>query len=290
MFDFRYHALSLVAVFMALVIGILLGIAIGDKGLLSSARREIERSLRSDLRNASSKADRLSAQVADHTRLERDLYPLVVQGRLSGQRVGLVALGKLSDYQVSLVRNALKDTGGRLVLLAVIPQPPDLTGVAARDSGIRGHPLASDPRAVNRFARRFGAALTTGGPLLTRTRRAVFATSSGAYNGLDSVIVARTDPTGLTDAQATENRAFENGLMQGLNQGSDPLVGTETTSTNPSEITWYRRHGLSSVDNLNQLSGQVSLVFALAGASGAYGIKSTAQAVLPRAASGAGAG
>jgi ABC-type proline/glycine betaine transport system permease subunit len=34
MFDFRYHALSLVAVFMALVIGILLGIAIGDKGLV----------------------------------------------------------------------------------------------------------------------------------------------------------------------------------------------------------------------------------------------------------------
>jgi len=100
----------------------------------------------------------------------------------------------------------------------------------------------------------------------------------------------RTDPTGLTEPQTTENRAFENGLMQGLNQGSDPLVGTETTSTDPSEITWYRRHGLSSVDNLNQLPGQVSLVFALAGANGAYGIKPTAQAVLPKAASGAGAG
>src|SRR5213083_2828723 len=101
MFDFRYHALSL-------VIGILLGIAIGDKGLLSSARREVERSLRSDLRNASSKADRLSAQVAQHTRLERDLYPLVVQGRLSGQRIGLIALGTLSDRQIGLVRDALK--------------------------------------------------------------------------------------------------------------------------------------------------------------------------------------
>src|SRR5947208_3295962 len=155
MFDFRYHALSLVAVFMALVIGILLGIAIGDKGLISSARTDIEKSLRSDLRNASSKADALSAQVADHTRLERDLYPLVVQGRLTGQRIGIVALGKLSDRQIALVRDALKDTGGRLVLEAVIPQPPDVDHIAARDSGVRGHPLANDPRAITRFARRF---------------------------------------------------------------------------------------------------------------------------------------
>jgi hypothetical protein len=290
MFDFRYHALSLVAVFMALVIGILLGIAIGDKGLLSSARRDVERSLRNDFRNASRKADRLSAQVSEHTRLERDLYPLVVQGRLTGQRVGLLALGKLSDRQISLVRDALKDTGGRLVLEAVIPQPPDLDRVSSRDSGVRGHPLATDPRGITRFARRFGASLIAGGPLLKRTRRVVFSTSSGAYNGLDSVIVVRSDPTNLTPAQATVNRGFENGLMQGLNLGNDPLVGTETTSTNPSQVPWYRTHNLSSVDNLNQLAGKVSLVFALAGASGAYGTKPSAQALLPKAASGAGTG
>jgi len=290
MFDFRYHALSLVAVFMALVIGILLGIAIGDKGLISSARTDIEKSLRSDLRNASSKADALSAQVAEHTRLERDLYPLVVQGRLTGQRIGLVALGKLSDRQIALVRDALKDTGGRLVLEAVVPQPPDLNAVAARDSGVRGRLLSTDGRAVTRFARRFGAALMSGGPLLKRTRRIVFSTSSGSYNGLDSAIVVRSDPPTLPGPQATLNRTFENGLMQGLNQGSAPLVGTETTSTSPSEVSWYRSHGLSSVDNLNQLSGKVSLVFALGGASGAYGIKPTAQALLPKAASGSGAG
>jgi hypothetical protein len=37
MFDFRYHALSLIAVLVALVLGLLLGVAIGDKGLVSSA-------------------------------------------------------------------------------------------------------------------------------------------------------------------------------------------------------------------------------------------------------------
>ena len=101
MFDFRYHALSLVAVFMALVIGILLGIAIGDKGLVSGTRKDLINSLRRDVKNARTDADAFKAQVAQHDSLEHDLYPLVVQGRLTGQRVGLLALGKLSDRQIS---------------------------------------------------------------------------------------------------------------------------------------------------------------------------------------------
>ena len=35
MFDVRYHALSLAAIFIALVVGLLLGVAIGDKELVS---------------------------------------------------------------------------------------------------------------------------------------------------------------------------------------------------------------------------------------------------------------
>ena len=48
MFDFRYHALSLAAVFIALVVGLLLGVAIGDKELVSGARQELRDSLRAD--------------------------------------------------------------------------------------------------------------------------------------------------------------------------------------------------------------------------------------------------
>ena len=59
MFDFRYHALSLVAVFLALVVGLLLGVAIGDQGLVSSAERDIRNSLRADVRDARAEADRL---------------------------------------------------------------------------------------------------------------------------------------------------------------------------------------------------------------------------------------
>jgi uncharacterized membrane-anchored protein YhcB (DUF1043 family) len=38
MFDLRYHVASLAAVFLALIIGILVGVGISDRGLVDSAK------------------------------------------------------------------------------------------------------------------------------------------------------------------------------------------------------------------------------------------------------------
>ena len=286
MFDFRYHALSLVAVFMALMLGILLGVAIGDKGLVSGTAKGLRRDLERQLRNERAGRQRLERRLAQRDRLEAALYPLVVQGRLNGQRVGIIALGSLSDSTIRYVRDALKDTGGRLTLEAVVNRPPRLDGLPARDTGVRGKPLSSDPRAVTRFARRFGAALTQGGVLVRRTRRSILGTSSGSFDGLDAVVVVRDKPGALNEADGRVSRAFENGLTAGLSAKNVSVVGVESTSTDPSQIPWYRSRSLASVDDIDQLAGKVALVFALAGASGAYGVKDSAEALLPKAASG----
>jgi hypothetical protein len=49
--DFRYHALSLVAVFLALGIGIVLGVTVGDS-LVSEADQNLRDSLRDDVTEA----------------------------------------------------------------------------------------------------------------------------------------------------------------------------------------------------------------------------------------------
>ena len=54
MFSFRYHAMSLGAVFLALGIGVLLGVALGENGVVSGASKNLEKSLRGDLDNARS--------------------------------------------------------------------------------------------------------------------------------------------------------------------------------------------------------------------------------------------
>src|SRR4051812_42078736 len=114
MFDFRYHALSLVAVFLALAIGLLLGVAIGDQGLVSSAERDIRSSLRRDVRNARNESDRLRTDLNEEKQREEQLYPLMAGGRLPGGRIGIVAFGSVPDSVVRSVREGLAPTGGTL--------------------------------------------------------------------------------------------------------------------------------------------------------------------------------
>ena len=66
----RYHAASLAAVFVALAIGILIGIGLADD-VVSSASEELEDSLRSDLDEAEARVDDLEAELDQRARLRR---------------------------------------------------------------------------------------------------------------------------------------------------------------------------------------------------------------------------
>src|ERR671926_765965 len=96
MLDFRYHALSLVAVFLALAIGIVLGVTIGDS-LLSDAERSLRGNLHADVLQARSAATDAQAQVRARDRMLDQLYPSLVHARLRGERVALFSWGKLPD-------------------------------------------------------------------------------------------------------------------------------------------------------------------------------------------------
>jgi copper transport outer membrane protein MctB len=129
-FDARYHVLSLAAVLVALVLGLLLGVAIGDSGLVSSAERRIRADLRSDVRAANRRADDLQATLSQQDRFEREVYPLLVTGQLEGQDIGVVFLGRTSDDMVGHVRDALRETGGRLRTVVTVREPVDVGGLA----------------------------------------------------------------------------------------------------------------------------------------------------------------
>jgi hypothetical protein len=280
MFDFRYHALSLVAVFLALMIGLLLGVAIGDQGLVSSAERNVRKSLRNDVRKANARAADLRRELRERDRVDEALYPLLVEDRLSGRRIGLIGLGDVPDGTIRSVRDSLDNSGGRLAGVAVIgePLPAD-----AADS-VKG---ASDPPSNGDFGklgRQLGASLVRGGKAAKGLDRSVLNSSSGKLEGLDGVILYR-GPRELTGEDAAHTDAFEKGLVDGMTQsGLAQVTGVEETDTEPSQIGWFKDRRLPSVDNIDTLAGHAALVFVLVGANGSYGQKDSAQALLPNSA------
>ena len=281
MIDFRYHALSLIAVLLALTIGLLLGVAIGDQGLVSSAERNVRESLRSDVRRANARSAELRRELNERAALAEAMYPLLVEGRLVGRRIALVGLGDLPNSTIREVRRALEGTGSRLGGVAVVSEPPP-------ESSAADVPGASDPPDAGdyeRLGRDVGSALIRGGRAARRFRRSVLTSSSGRLEGLDEVILFHAPRDTGGDA-AIRTNAFEEGLVEGLgSQERARVVGVEETGTDPSQIRWFKDRRLPSVDNVDELSGKAALVFVLLGADGAYGEKDTAQALLPSAGS-----
>src|SRR5262245_37653643 len=92
MFDFRYHALSLTAVVVALVLGVLLGVAIGDRGLVSSGEKGTRGALRHAISSAEHRADDLQSNLNERKKLLDTVFPLLVDGRLARQDVGIIYL------------------------------------------------------------------------------------------------------------------------------------------------------------------------------------------------------
>lgn len=284
MFDFRYHALSLVSVFLALVLGLLLGVAIGDRGLVSSAERDVRASLRGDVRKAQAESENLRAQLDEQNKFLQEAYPLMVGSRLIGERVGVVTLGDVSDQEIGNVRDALEATGGRLTSVVSIRTPLDLPSISTAAAGTAFQNLQVEPKLVKRFGERVGVGYVSGGGrVLGKVHRELLASSSGALGGVDSVVVIR-EPRTFQKPQQNVLDDFEDGLMTGLSNNNGTVVGVETTDTKPSQVGWYRDHDLASVDDVDQLPGRAALVFALAGADGAFGTKSTADGLLPKAA------
>ena len=280
MFDFRYHAVSLAAVLVALAVGVLLGVAIGDAGLVSSAEKQLRSSLRDDVRSAQEKEQAATAQMEAEQRYVKASYPFVVAGRLQGAKVGLLFLGEPNESIAADIRAALAGTGADLSGTLALKEPPDTAALAAAATGKRYGQLDAKPNLLTPFGKSIGRQLILGGQLLKSEASALFSTRAGGLGPFNAVVVVRV-PRVLTGEAAANTNRLEDGMMAGLTGTRSPIVGVQSERTQPSQIVWYRTRGLSSVDDVNQTAGQAALVFALAGAQGSFGSGPDAGSLLP---------
>jgi hypothetical protein len=274
--DFRYHALSLVAVFLALGIGIVLGATLGDT-VVSQANKDVSSSLARDVNNALGKARSANARVAQRDRFDSAAFGYIADTKLRGRRVAIVSSGPLPQDIENSVRNAVKDAGGTIDAVSRFDARPDLVTLAAK-LGKRPQPPVTTPSQTGVLGRRIGLGLVNGGGLARQLETAFPDSFKGDYRGADAVVYYRT-----ADDRDNQSQAFEAALTEGLRASGAPVVGVEQTSTDPSQIPNYRNAGLSTVDDVDIPPGRIALVLTLIGRKGDYGFKETAQAPLPPA-------
>jgi hypothetical protein len=280
MFDFRYHVTSLAAVFVALIIGILVGVGLSGQGFVTESERT---RLEDDIEDARARAD-AQEQRADAlerreeaaTEVTREAYPVLVADRLRGRRVAIVAVGSLDDSAIDDdAARAIGEAGGRVVRTYALRVPIDLDAVQAtlrRRSALGGYLGVEN---LDDLGRDIGRELVEPGrkPLLDALSDELVEQRSGPPDvGADGVVVVRTAPP-----QGGPTGRFLHGLYGGLASAGVPAVGVETTDMRPSAVPAFSRRRLSTVDDLDTPSGLLSLVLLLAEArAGDYGVKETA--------------
>ena len=276
----RYHATSLIAVFISLAIGILIGAEFGGDAL-TGTRKDLERSLVGNLEDARSEADQLSGELANANEFAERVYPVLTRDRLEGKRVALVALGGLPSEVTASVERALAPTGAQLVGVGVVREPVDVNGLAGDLSKTRFFDLETNSDQLTALGKGLGRQLVIGGTLPEVVRGQLFSRTSGSFGALDGVIVVRDQPQDMGPVQRAKAAQFESALMSGIVGTRTAAVGVETIGEDPSSIAFFQGSDLSSVDDVDASAGQLALVFAMLGAEGSFGVKSSADRLLP---------
>ncbi len=113
MINFRYHIVSLMAVFIALSVGIAVGVSLSpsvDQGLLQQAAQD--RKQVADLR---AELDRRKALDNYRNAYDEQVGQVVTAGVMNGQRVAMVAMPEAPTAVVRDISNAVIEAGGTVV-------------------------------------------------------------------------------------------------------------------------------------------------------------------------------
>jgi len=109
--NFRYHIVSLMAVFLALAVGIAVGVSLSpsvDEGILAQAQQD--RNQVTALRSELTRRDNLDTYRSTY---DQRTAPLVLAGQLNDARVALVSMPDAPGAVVTAVSDSVVQAGGR---------------------------------------------------------------------------------------------------------------------------------------------------------------------------------
>jgi len=295
--DYRYHLVSLVAVFLALGVGVLIGNSfVGTASaewqkqamlrLDHTFKREIM-SLRQRIDQVSQRNRELEKRLETRDRAERALMPTVLDSLLAGRRVALVTCGDLrNEALVGSVSSAIKTAGG--VVQSVTAVRDDwLPEVGRRRSQIleRLQVPTDSPAATVEATRALAAAIVSGEwsqAIHDIARVSAGLSVDGDYSRPAEMVLLMSSAAKQARLALAEAKTLpEQILLDAWNARKMRVVAAEPEVTPVSMIPVFQRKGVPTVDNVDSAVGQISAVLALAGGEANYGVKPTAEKPIP---------
>ena len=305
MISFRYHVVTIVAVFLALGIGVVVGTTTVKPAVINELDRRADEAIQT--------ANRLREDVATQTRelnawdaFAQAAQPLLIQGRLADRVFVLVTTQDGDPSELDGIRRALGEAGAEVRGVLVVTAKMGLADASSRTSlaELLGLPASLPPDNLSKQAgARLGSRLTGGASLdpetdllrLLVTAKFVQVTPRQAIDtlgGIDQTVVVMS---GGQQALIPSPGDFYMPLVTSLVQGAHPVAAVETEEDVNGFVTLVRRDGtlgtrVLTVDNVDSMPGEIALVLGLDGLLGPglgscvdFGVKAGTCGLLPQA-------
>jgi outer membrane murein-binding lipoprotein Lpp len=309
----RYHVISLVAVFLALAVGVVLGSTSVSQRLLSVVAGD-RSSLANQVDQLSAQRDQLAADQRASNAFGAAIAATVVKGQLTGHKVVLVVAPGTDPSDRDAMRTLLAESGasltGELDLTDAIADPARAD--ALRDLTTRLLPAGAQLPSATDSGGLVGGLL--GSVLLLKPGSnqptAVPAQATAALTGLSQAgfVAPGAQPTpaqlvvvltggAMTGADAPERAATVARMASELDlaSGGAVLAGRTGSDAATGPVGVVRADNtvsakLSTVDDVQEASGRVAAIFALReqaeGKAGQYGSAPDAKSPIPGASAG----
>lgn len=288
--DFRYHVASLVAVFLALGMGILIGGAVLGNAALEKELGQIQEDLvklRTDQRELNTQIEERNAELRVYQQFGASVLPGLVKNKLLGKRVALVRTSPHTDPKIARDLTRLFQTAGAKVnsTTVFLRDPAELDPVRLQALGGKLGLAQTGPERLPAELLRTAIDRIANGPMFAEDNKRNILTSlagsklietSGDYGGMVDILVLIG---GSLDENVDTSRQVDRVLIETVLEAKGLMVAAvEPSNAARSYLPEYLKHAVIVVDNIESPPGQVALILALMrGRRGHYGVHGAGQ-------------
>ncbi|MCS6950627.1 MAG: copper transporter [bacterium] len=280
--DLRYHLVSLAAVFLALSVGMLIGGLFLNTAPAETQQRLIRR-IQEDLARLSVESERNRRHFERMDQAWRELTSGLVQQRLRGRRVAVVQTGD-DERALADTLKALRQAGAETASVTVVTDRWLGLGYEEEQRLIRNlrtlkPNLPEDFTAIVK-ALANGVALYGYDQAVGILRREGLVRTSGDYRLPCRYVVVVGGSASQDSPRAAE---IDRALIRQWQEVGIEVVAAERRDCTMSHVPVYRETDIASVDCIDTALGQAILPFLFEAETEAYGVKESADRVIPEA-------
>jgi hypothetical protein len=288
--DFRYHVASLVAVFVALGLGVILGLNIGKTASrqLSQQLERLEQTyqkIREEHKVIETNLQAKTKELEVANQFQRAIIPRLTANKLLGRRIAILRTNETVDFKYAQqLVDALRQAGAEVTSITTVTRKWN-SGDAKYKTELEnalGLAGANTKKLMGLSTARLAQTLVQGqnSTVLSVLQSKELLQLWGDYHRgyIDTIIVLG----GSQDHENDRQQVLDLYLLDAFRKAGVRLYGVEPATAPISYMRLYQSKCTGTVDNIEMPAGATTLVYLLAsGRRGFYGVKETARSLFP---------